>query len=566
MLAIDTDDVFCGPVMDPLMAFWARLADAELKSYKAKSKKDPDTLDWNQAMMHENKEEFLKAADAEIRALEEQGTWVEDLKTNATKRIVPTQWVFRIKRNPDGQQKKIKGRLCLRGDLQEYEGETFSPVASWSTVRAFLVISAVLKRVTCTIDFSNAFVQSPLPPDEPVWMHVPRGYRSPKGPDYCLKLVKSLYGHVVAPLLWYKHISSYFKKLGLKQSTFDPCLWYGRGLMLVQYVDDMGISAKKQEDIDSFVADLRKEGLVLTQDESFSEFLGIKFEELKDGSINMTQQGLIKKILTTAGMSDCNPNATPAAQTALGKDPQGEPMNEVWSYRAIVGMLLYLSTNARPDIACAVSQVARFSADPKKSHATAVKTILRYLKRTMDKGTLVKPAKDLQLDLYVDADLAGLYGVEEDRDPNSARSRTGHVILLSGWPLLWKSQLQTHISQSTLEAEYSALSHSLKTFLPLKQLVEEMIKSVGHEPLKSAVVRATVFEDNQGAFYLATNHRITNRTKYFQIKWHWFWHEHDEKKTFTIVKCPTDKMLADFLTKSLTREKFEANRRAVLGW
>jgi hypothetical protein len=53
--------------------------------------------------------------------------------------------------------------------------------------------------------------------------------------------------------------------------------------------------------------------------------------------------------------------------------------------------LLYLTTNTRPDCAFAVSQAARFSHDPKASHATAVKTIIRYLSRTSDKGMIVRP-------------------------------------------------------------------------------------------------------------------------------------------------------------------------------
>ena len=532
---------------------------------KAAAKKNPDTYSWDEAMASPYRKQFLEAAGIEIDALVEHGTWFEDLVDNATNRIVPSQWVFRIKRTADGEIKKFKARLVLRGDLQEYEGETFSPVAAWSTVRLFLIICMILGWVTLSIDFSNAFVQSNLPEDEPVWMKVPRGYRCTSGPGYCLKLKKSLYGHKVAPLLWYKHVTKAFKELGLKQSAFDPCLWYKDNMILVQYVDDCGIGAPNKEIIDKFVQELEAKGLQLTQEGSFSEFLGIKFKNLPDGSIEMTQRGLIQKILEATKMGDCNPNYVPAASTALGADTEGEPMQETWSYRAICGMLLYLSTNTRTDIAYAVSQVCRFGHRPTKKHATAVKTIVRYLKGTIDKGTIFRPSKWFELDLYVDADYAGLYGQEDDRNPDSVKSRTGYIILLNGCPVLWKSVLQTHISQSTLEAEYSALSYALKTFLPLQRILHELIKMTRCKALEGANVHARVFEDNQGAYYLATNHRITNRTKYFLCKWHWFW-EHVDNHTFDIIKCPTDKMRADYLTKQLPREGFENNRKAVQGW
>ena len=534
---------------------------------KAKANSDPDTLTWDQAMASPYREEFLEAAQAEINALVEKGTWYEDLKSSATNKIIPSQWVFRIKRTPDGTIKKFKGRIVLRGDLQEDDGrDNFSPVAAWPTVRSFLVISIMLGWITTTVDFSNAFVHSKLPDNEPVWMHIPRGYVSTKGPAYCLKLVKSLYRHRRAPQLWFEHSAKAFRKLGLVQSEHDPCLWYGDQIMLVAYVDDVGISAPNQKRIDKFVTDMRKLNFELTQEESFAEFLGIKFDTLENGSIKCTQKGLIQKTLEAAGMENCNPNSVPAAQAALGADKDGPPMEDHWNYRGICGMLLYLSTNTRPDITFAVSQVCRFGQEPKKSHATAVKTILRYLKKTCNEGIIVKPSnKQLNLDLYVDADFCGLFGREDPRDPTSVRSRTGYIALLCGWPIIWKSSLQTHLSQSTLEAEYSALSSSLRVFLPLKRLIEEMIRKTRCKMLENARVHATVFEDNQSTYFLATNQRITSRTKYLLAKWHWFWDCYN-KSEFSIVKCPTDQQHSDYLTKAQPKAVFKQNRKAVQGW
>ena len=511
------------------------------------------------------REEFLKAAHVEITELVEHGTWFEDLMSNATVKLVPSQFIFRIKRTADGEIKKFKGRLVLRGDLQDYEGETFSPVAAWTTVRLFLIQSMVLHWITLTIDFSNAFVQSPLPDNEPVWMKVPRGYKCTKGPEYCLKLQKSLYGHKVAPLMWFNFVTTAFKELGLKQSKHDPCLWYSKEMILVQYVDYCGIAAPNIGIINEFIKGLEERGLQLTQEGSFAEFLGIKFHNHPDGSIEMTQQGLIKKILKATMMEDCNPNWTPASSAALGADLEGEPMNEAWSYRAICGMLLYLSTNTRTDIAFVVSQVCRFGSRPTKKHATAVKTIVRYLKATHDKGTIFRPSDGFNLDMHTDADFCGLFGQEDSRSKDSSRSRTGFVITLCGCPVLWKSVLQTQISQSTLKDEYSALSYSLHTFLPLKRILQEIITETRSRSLVGATVHARVFEDNQGAYYLATNHRITNRTKYFLCKWHWFW-EHYDNKEFGIFKCPTTLMDADHLTKMLPRATFEENRNRVQGW
>ncbi len=63
--------------------------------------------------------------------------------------------------------------------------------------------------------------------------------------------------------------------------------------------------------------------------------------------------------------------------------------------RIVVGMLLYLAGNTRPDIAFVVRQCARFLRRPMKSHEDAVKRIVRYLIGMKDKGCSLRHARIL---------------------------------------------------------------------------------------------------------------------------------------------------------------------------
>ena len=181
-------------------------------------------------------------------------------------------------------------------------------------------------------------------------------------------------------------------------------------------------------------------------------------------------------------------------------------------------------------------------------------------------GMIVKPIGNLNLDCYVDADFAGLHGRDPDRSPTSAKSRTDYIITLSGCPLLWKSHLLSEISLSTLEAEYSALSSAMRTLLPLRSLLQEIVTGIKHPSTFTSTIKCQVFEDNNGTLLLAVNQRITNRTKYFQVKQHFFW-EHVHNGKVAIVKVDTQEQSADVLTKGLNHQSFERSiRKLVQGW
>jgi hypothetical protein len=127
------------------------------------------------------------------------------------------------------------------------------------------------------------------------------------------------------------------------------------------YCNDDVIVAKDEAVVDQFLA-LTNRGFEFTKEEGLFEYLGIKMTRNDSTStFTLTQMGLIEKIAMVTGLTASNGNRVPAAQVALGSDPDGEPMKEGWNYASVVSMLLYLSTNTHPNIAYAVSQVARFT-------------------------------------------------------------------------------------------------------------------------------------------------------------------------------------------------------------
>ena len=175
-------------------------------------------------------------------------------------------------------------------------------------------------------------------------------------------------------------------------------------------------------------------------------------------------------------------------------------------------MLLHPSNNTRPDISFAVSQVARFTHNPKESHASAVKSTLRCLARTKDKGLIVTLDGTTDVTCHVDADFVGLHGEEPQELPESAKSRYAWIIKFGGVPILWKTQLISEICLSTTHAEYVGLSFAIRGLIPLRKMISDAAIFHNMPSLRRSRITCKVFEDNQSAFLLATNQQTNQRT------------------------------------------------------
>jgi hypothetical protein len=205
------------------------------------------------------------------------------------------------------------------------------------------------------------------------------------------------------------------------------------GVLCVVYVDDTIFAGADPTVLETEIAALGvndstpRHQFQLRNEGEVGAFLGIQIKKTGLNEFYLSQPGLIEKVLLVSGMDDCNGVDTPTSTRggALGADLDGDPFMETWNYRTVIGMLMFISANTRPDLAFAVHQAARFSHSPRNSHAIAVKRILRYLQRTRDKGFSLRPSSSHQVDCYVDADFAGNFGTEHPSNPDSVKSRTG---------------------------------------------------------------------------------------------------------------------------------------------
>jgi hypothetical protein len=144
--------------------------------------------------------------------------------------------------------------------------------------------------------------------------------------------------------------------------------------------------------------------------------------------------------------------------------------------------------------------------------------------------------------------------------------------------------MQTQVALSTMEAEYVALSQSMRDLIPIRQILQEIMTTVfkvaptityrslskAFEEVKagsisSNIEQSTVYEDNHACLKFARMAQLSPRTKHIGIPYHWF-RSKVESLDIQIEAIPTTKQLADPFTKGLAQAPFELFRMALMRW
>jgi hypothetical protein len=222
-------------------------------------------------------------------------------------------------------------------------------------------------------------------------MEVPVGFNlKGKKKEFYLKLRKNIYGTKQAGRVWNKHVNRGLTKLEFNVSAVDPCVYCH-----VLYVGDGIFAGSSNLEIAMLIKRMQLEFNV-TDEGGIKEYLGVLVEKQPDGTLQLSQPQLIKQILDDLWFnSRTKSKPTPApGEQLLEWEINAEAMEDDFHYRSVIGKANFLEKSTRPDITATVDQCARFSLEPKQSHADAVRYFGRYLQGTQDEGLILDPKND----------------------------------------------------------------------------------------------------------------------------------------------------------------------------
>jgi transposase InsO family protein len=517
-----------------------QLALAELLAAAATAAVGRDPATYKEAMEADDAEEWGKACHYEMDALSKNDTW-ELVDLPPGRKAIKSKWVFKLK--ADG---RFRARLVAKGFTQipgiDYD-ETFSPVARFESLRLLLALAALENWEIHQMDVKSAFLNGVL--NEEIYMEQPQGFITAEQENKVCRLKKALYGLKQASRAWNQQFHSVLNTLGFERTYSDAGIYVRHQhkgdslLIVVLYVDDITIMGSSLEDVKQL-----KEKLSLRYEMTdlgeIQSYLGMRISrDRSQRRIEVDQSGYIRSILDRFGMADANPHPTPlpaGADVHLVKNTSQATQAEIKHYQSLISSLLYVQIGTRPDISFAVSRLAQYAANPSPQHLRLATYVLSYLLGTADMRICYDGAKGTGLHGYTDSSLGDQ---TDDR-----HSTSGYVFLLMNGAISWSSRKQRTVAQNTTEAEYMAMTDAANQAAWYRSFLSELGYSVD-DPIP-------LHGDNKGAIDLALNPVTGRRSKHIDIKHHVI-RGYIEKQYISLIRTPTEEMVADGFTKSLSR-------------
>lgn len=411
---------------------------------------------------------------------------IQDLPDDA--RVVRPVVIFTSKKQQDGSR-KMKCRMTADGSSISME-DTTTRNANMEEVRILYLLASTQEKFkgdVKTADAEQGYMQFPAKQTD-VYMLPPTLHEDSRS-DVIWKINANLYGLPDGGAVFEENVRRILKQLGWKQLEGMLHSWVKLSNdgevegYLSAYVDDfkcLGVG-KTANDL------LREIGtcLKINIQEGDVRFVGNDFTFNKNGS-HYSQNEYAASISNQTTNSFRTP--LPVRENERRDDSRPLTPKQLPAARGLLGKLLFMARDSRPDIAYPVSFVGRGISKATQRTVELLERIAAYAKATPLHIAIPSSfvSKHIKLDAFVDASLGS---------DGEVHGQTGWVILANGYPVMWRSKRQQRVARSSAKSELIAL-HDVADAL---EWLRVTLQRAG------ALSSATIFTDAQDVVALVNN-------------------------------------------------------------
>jgi Reverse transcriptase (RNA-dependent DNA polymerase) len=479
----------------------------------------------------------------------------------------------------------VKGRMVYNGKpTREWlsRDDAASPTAATESILITGVVDAREKRDIMTNDVPNAFIQATMPTikqgDERVIMKITGQLVEmlieidPKYGQYAVYekgkkilyvvVLRAIYGMLQAALLWYKKFRGDLESIGFKFNPYDPCvanrMVNNKQHTVLFHVDDLKSSHVDKKVNDDFFKWLQKmygghKDVTCTRGLVHS-YLGLKLDYSEPGKIKIDMRTYVNEMIEAfpVEMTEKDISPTPAGDDLFGQRGKRNEMKldaqKKEIFHTIVAKGLFLTNRGRPDIQPTIAYLCTRVRDPTTADWQKLIRMMKYLNGTRE---LVRTLSAENLGIvkwYVDTSFA----VHDDY-----KSHTGATMLMGSGAIQSISRKQKLNTKSSTHAELVGADDASTMILWTKLFMEAQ----GY-PVKDNIL----YQDNKSTILLETNgvKSAGKMSRALNVRY-FFLTDQVQKGNLRVEYCPTDEMVADFMTKPLQGQKFMKFRTAILG-
>ena len=342
-------------------------------------------------------------------------------------------------------------------------------------------------------------------------------------------------------------------------NPYDPCvanrIVNGKQHTVSWHVDDLKSSHVDSKVNDQFLEWLERTyasddiGHVKAVRGKRHDYLAMILDFSIPGVLQVDMTPYVKSMIEEFPEKLSGKTITPWNENLFKVDPTSKPLDikcaKVFHTFVMKGM--FLCKRGRQDIQPAIAFMTTRVREPNEGDWKKLVKMMNYLKATKDDIASMSADDTGTIKWHVDA----AFAVHKDM-----KSHTGATMSLGSGTICSISTKQKVNTRSSTEAELIGFDDVVSKILWSKLFIEA----------QGFQVKANiVYRDNTSSMHLEENGKASSgkRTRHFHIKYFYIT-DLINRNQITIEYCPTEDMIADYMTKPLVGTKFERFRNIIM--